>query len=37
MGWFPFLFPSLLLHLGACFRFWSIGLSFLSFLNRNSR
>jgi hypothetical protein len=27
----------LLPHLGACSRFWSIGLSFLSFLIRDSR
>jgi hypothetical protein len=28
---------SLLPHLGACSRFWSIGLSFVSFLIRDSR
>jgi hypothetical protein len=32
-----FFSSSLLPHLGACSRFWSIGLSFLSFLIRDSR
>jgi hypothetical protein len=34
---FFFISSSLLTHLGACSRFWSIGLSFLRFLIRDSR